>query len=102
MGLLSSAAAGLLLFSGCGFFFNDCIPHRRPVEPEVEPGQEYENLIPFTPVVKTKNGKLVGYEMRTIRNRPIAAFEGIPYGKPPIGHLRFRVIYYLIIHIILS
>lgn len=44
------------------------------------------------PIVKTKNGLIRG-TIKTSKNnqRPFAAFEGIPYAKPPIGDLRFEV-----------
>jgi len=75
----------------CSVF--DCIPRHRPVKPEVRSGimDFLWGEIPKAPVAYTTNGVLVGYVMRTIRNRPIAAFEGIPYAEPPVGSLRFRV-----------
>lgn len=43
--------------------------------------------------VTLPNGnKLIGRQLRSHDGRPIKAFLGIPYAKPPIGHLRFRVI----------
>lgn len=42
--------------------------------------------------VKLSNGsKLVGRYMRSYSGRPIKAFIGVPYAKPPVGHLRFKV-----------
>jgi hypothetical protein len=43
------------------------------------------------PLVHTESGWVEGYFQKTILGRPIAAFEGIPYGKPPERELRFRV-----------
>lgn len=37
--------------------------------------------------------KLVGRKLRSHNGRSIKAFLGIPYAKPPIGHLRFKVIF---------
>lgn len=42
--------------------------------------------------VKLSNGsKLVGRYMRSYSGRSIKAFIGVPYAKPPVGHLRFKV-----------
>lgn len=35
--------------------------------------------------------KLIGRALRSHDGRPIKAFMGIPYAKPPIGELRFKV-----------
>lgn len=44
-------------------------------------------------VVKTKSGEVRGIHRTTIlRNIGFYAFKGIPYAKPPIGELRFKVI----------
>lgn len=43
------------------------------------------------PTVKIKDGTLEGHVLKTINGREIAAFEGVPYAKPPIGSLRFEV-----------
>lgn len=43
------------------------------------------------PVVEIKNGKIKGEIMRTPHNRTYYAFRGIPYAKPPLGELRFKV-----------
>ncbi|CAL8114264.1 unnamed protein product [Orchesella dallaii] len=49
--------------------------------------QEEEEL---DPIVETKSGVVEGYIMKIINSRKIYAFEGIEFGEPPIGHLRFR------------
>lgn len=36
-------------------------------------------------------GILVGSYIDTANGNQIRAFRGIPYAKPPVGHLRFRV-----------
>lgn len=38
--------------------------------------------------------KLVGRALRSHDGRTIKAFMGIPYAKPPIGDLRFKVIFF--------
>lgn len=35
--------------------------------------------------------KLIGKYARSHSGRPIKAFTSIPYAKPPVGHLRFKV-----------
>lgn len=47
------------------------------------------------PIVSTKSGWIEGYIQKTIKGRPIAAFEGIYYAKSPSGKRRFRVIFYI-------
>ncbi|CAG7730118.1 unnamed protein product, partial [Allacma fusca] len=42
------------------------------------------------PVVSTLNGFVEGYFMRTVLNRRIYAFEGIPYAEPPTGRLQYQ------------
>lgn len=42
--------------------------------------------------VTISNGsKLIGRYLRSYSGRPIKAFMGIPYAKPPLGPLRFKV-----------
>lgn len=45
------------------------------------------------PQVTIPQGTLLGTTLTTRRNRTIDAFQGIPYGQPPTGDLRFVVIY---------
>ncbi|CAH0552750.1 unnamed protein product [Brassicogethes aeneus] len=42
------------------------------------------------PEVKTSLGKILGHVKTSFNGRKFAAFEGIPYAKPPVGDLRFE------------
>ncbi|KAK9878974.1 hypothetical protein WA026_003793 [Henosepilachna vigintioctopunctata] len=42
-------------------------------------------------ILQIKNGKILGQTMSTINNKTFNAFQGIPFAKPPIGDLRFKV-----------
>lgn len=42
-------------------------------------------------VLELKQGKLTGSSLKTRNGREFKAFQGIPYGKPPTGDLRFQV-----------
>ena len=42
-------------------------------------------------IVKTTQGTLRGKEATTKTGFKYYSFKGIPYAKPPIGHLRFKV-----------
>lgn len=42
--------------------------------------------------IGTKNGRIRGKQNRTIIDKkPFYSFLGIPFAKPPIGNLRFKV-----------
>lgn len=43
------------------------------------------------PIVEINDGKLKGKLKKTFDGQQVYAFLGIPYGKPPIGELRFKV-----------
>lgn len=47
-------------------------------------------------ITLSNGNKLVGKYLRSFNGRPIKAFLGIPYAKPPIDHLRFKVSCFLI------
>lgn len=43
-------------------------------------------------VIETNDGPVRGQLKRTVFNgNPYYAFQGIPYAKPPVGELRFKV-----------
>lgn len=46
------------------------------------------------PIVKIRNGQLLGSYMYTKNGRKFSAFQGIPYAKPPLGELRFQVTFF--------
>ena len=44
-------------------------------------------------LVELKQGRLKGHRLTTRKGREMFAFQGIPYAKPPVGNLRFKVRY---------
>lgn len=44
------------------------------------------------PEVQTSLGGLRGRWVRTRGGRKVAAFTKVPYGQPPVGDLRFKVV----------
>lgn len=43
------------------------------------------------PIIKTSHGKVRGVTSENLEGNTFYKFLGIPYGKPPVGELRFRV-----------
>ena len=43
------------------------------------------------PVVKVRQGLLRGIIETSVYGQKYKSFKGIPYGKPPVGELRFQV-----------
>lgn len=43
------------------------------------------------PIVEINDGKLKGTIQKNFKGEDIFAFLGIPYAKPPVGELRFKV-----------
>jgi len=43
------------------------------------------------PVVTLSQGQLKGKVIKTYSNKDMFSFFGIPYAKPPVGELRFKV-----------
>ena len=53
---------------------------------------EHEPLEPVGPVATIPTlGQVRGSQMTSEAGRSFYAFRGIPYAKPPVGELRFRV-----------
>lgn len=46
---------------------------------------------PPHPLIPTEGGLVQGYKIRVVGSREVHAWQGIPYGEPPTGHLRFKV-----------
>lgn len=42
-------------------------------------------------VTLSNGSKLIGRYLRAYSGRPIRAFTNVPYAKPPVGDLRFKV-----------
>ncbi|XP_031348755.1 venom carboxylesterase-6-like [Photinus pyralis] len=42
------------------------------------------------PLVRTSLGNIRGYHKYSLEGRRFSAFEGIPYGQPPVGDFRFE------------
>lgn len=47
-------------------------------------------------VTLTNGSKLVGRYIRSYSGKPIKSFTNIPYAKPPIGPLRFKVMQFFV------
>lgn len=46
------------------------------------------------PVLKIEDGFIRGRKQRTVdTGKEYFSFQGIPYAKPPVGELRFKVTY---------
>lgn len=46
----------------------------------------------FSPVIETTKGPVKGLVLTSSReSKKYHSYRGIPYGKPPVGYLRFRV-----------
>lgn len=48
------------------------------------------------PIVTVKQGKLKGGIVKNVLGGKYIAFRGIPYAVPPVGKLRFKVLYHLL------
>lgn len=51
-------------------------------------------------IISIDQGFLKGKTGTDIKGRTYDAFLGIPYAKPPIGELRFKVFFYLMAHVV--
>lgn len=55
------------------------------------------------PIVRVEEGELQGRLVKSPTGKVFYSFQGIPYAKPPIGSLRFRVsisyLYFLLFHV---
>lgn len=47
-----------------------------------------------SPIVEISEGKLSGTFLDDLDGNKFCAFLGIPYAKPPVGNLRFKVRYH--------
>lgn len=44
-------------------------------------------------VAETEGGQVIGVKKETCFKEEYFSFQGIPYAKPPVGKLRFKVIF---------
>lgn len=44
-------------------------------------------------LINTNNGAVIGRKRLSVKNDEFYSFHQIPYGKPPVGELRFKVSY---------
>lgn len=89
----SSRNGCILVFLGIVFllviFYNlDINGEYRQTAKELTKGPEDVQLLVTIPSL----GQVQGFEMLSTTGRKIAAFRGIPYAKPPVGDLRFKVL----------
>lgn len=52
---------------------------------------EMSNNTKQSRIIETQNGPVQGKTFTFEDNREATAFLGIPFGKPPVGELRFKV-----------
>lgn len=53
----------------------------------------YSKIKPVSgPIVQLKDGKVQGIILDSRGGRKYVGYLGIPFAKPPVGHLRFEVI----------
>jgi hypothetical protein len=52
----------------------------------------YLSFITRSDVIRIKNGLIQGRSLTFDGGKQVDAYLGIPYGKPPIGELRFKVV----------
>lgn len=57
---------------------------------ESEPDLRSETMLRET-VVETQYGKVRGVTKTSVYDTNYVAFHGIPYARPPVGELRFKV-----------
>jgi hypothetical protein len=52
------------------------------------------------PKVTLDKGVLLGKTLQSRDGKNILAFQGVPYAAPPVGNLKFKVKYFIIIYVI--
>lgn len=54
-----------------------------------------QTKINFSSIIETDSGPVRGKILTTVRDAvEFSSFTGIPFGEPPVGHLRFRVSFF--------
>lgn len=53
----------------------------------------YLSVISCEPLIKTTKGTIRGKVLKSRYGRDYYSFTGVPYGKPPVGDLRFQVVF---------
>lgn len=54
-------------------------------------GESYKRLVGTTVQIDTTLGPIRGIEQQSTFEYKYIGFQGVPYAKPPIGNLRYKV-----------
>ena len=70
---------------------------------QLSPSKTFPNFRFFKMLVEVTEGKLKGEKLKNIlTSEEYYSFKGIPFAKPPVGPLRFKVRYHITLKITIS